>query len=422
MEELDDLDTGTDVDLWDHKIAAEMRQLQEIFAEVVDKNARIADKARILDPQGKVVKDYSDTGTAGYLEFEIAGRRAVLHAGGQRQPHPPGAVGHGQRAGVGDGEVREELPRNTRNDTERRQEQRQWEALFSDLPAFVSVCSVVKSLLALKRSRTATGGAPRCGPGPAPPRGAVPQVADALGDQPGVGLLHGVSSIMTSTTATAMPRRRRLPSAMAVSTVTSGSTASAVASRGRRWAVSTTSWANVSPSVSSARASVSRMRCNCSAPRRVSTTSGSSRWLSLDVARRASRRLRGVRGSLVPALGADALGGVAGVGDQADLLAHQEDGVDQRHGGGDGQFAAERLAARVVAVRVEVEQDGDAGERRGLVDLAVQLRRCGRWRRQWTRLSGSPCWYWRTPAMRVGSSNRRCVMRTSPIGRREAMS
>src|SRR5262245_3864790 len=29
MEELDDLDTGTDVDLWDHKLAAEMRVLQE---------------------------------------------------------------------------------------------------------------------------------------------------------------------------------------------------------------------------------------------------------------------------------------------------------------------------------------------------------------------------------------------------------
>src|SRR5262245_41681638 len=44
MEELDDLDTGTEVDLWDHKIAAEMRMLQEIFAEVVDKRERDADK------------------------------------------------------------------------------------------------------------------------------------------------------------------------------------------------------------------------------------------------------------------------------------------------------------------------------------------------------------------------------------------
>jgi hypothetical protein len=71
MEELDDLDTGTPVDLWDHKLAAEMRMLQEIFAEVVDKNARISDNGRILDPQGKVVRDYSDTGMSAYLEFEM---------------------------------------------------------------------------------------------------------------------------------------------------------------------------------------------------------------------------------------------------------------------------------------------------------------------------------------------------------------
>jgi len=71
MEELDDLDTGTPIDLWDHKLAAEMRLLQEIFAEVVDRNARVADNGRILDPQGHVVKDYSDTGLSAYLEFEM---------------------------------------------------------------------------------------------------------------------------------------------------------------------------------------------------------------------------------------------------------------------------------------------------------------------------------------------------------------
>ncbi len=71
MEELDDLDTGTEVDLWDHKLAAEMRVLQEIFAEVVDKNARISDGGRILDPAGKVVKDFSDSGMSAFLEFEI---------------------------------------------------------------------------------------------------------------------------------------------------------------------------------------------------------------------------------------------------------------------------------------------------------------------------------------------------------------
>ncbi len=72
MEELDDLDTGTPIDLWDHKLAAEMRVLQEIFAEVIDQHARVADNGRILDPQGRVVKNYSDTGLPGYLEFEIA--------------------------------------------------------------------------------------------------------------------------------------------------------------------------------------------------------------------------------------------------------------------------------------------------------------------------------------------------------------
>jgi hypothetical protein len=71
MEELDDLDTGTEIDLWDHKLAAEMRMLQEIFAEVVDKNARLADHGRILDSHGRVVKDYEGVGMPAYLEFEV---------------------------------------------------------------------------------------------------------------------------------------------------------------------------------------------------------------------------------------------------------------------------------------------------------------------------------------------------------------
>jgi hypothetical protein len=71
MHELDDLDTGTSVDLWDHKLAAEMRVLEEIFAEVVDKNARVAESGKILDPQGRTVKDYSDVGLPAYLTFEM---------------------------------------------------------------------------------------------------------------------------------------------------------------------------------------------------------------------------------------------------------------------------------------------------------------------------------------------------------------
>jgi hypothetical protein len=71
MAELDDLDSGTSVDLWDHKLAAEMRVLQEIFAEVVDRNMRIADNGRILDAQGRVVKDYREGGLPALLEFEL---------------------------------------------------------------------------------------------------------------------------------------------------------------------------------------------------------------------------------------------------------------------------------------------------------------------------------------------------------------
>ncbi len=71
MIELDDLDTGTDVDLWDHKIAAEMRVVQEIFAEVVDRHARVADHGRLLDSKGRVLRDYGKGGLPAYLEFEV---------------------------------------------------------------------------------------------------------------------------------------------------------------------------------------------------------------------------------------------------------------------------------------------------------------------------------------------------------------
>lgn len=60
MEELDDLESGTDVDIWDHKIAKEMRSLIEIFAELVSENQIVASSGRIIDSSGKVVKEYKD--------------------------------------------------------------------------------------------------------------------------------------------------------------------------------------------------------------------------------------------------------------------------------------------------------------------------------------------------------------------------
>lgn len=85
MEELDDLDTGTEVDLWDHKIAAEMRSTVEIFAEVVLENQIVAPTGAIYDPQNQIVKRYSDglpakitiTLPAGtkWFELEVEGQR-----------------------------------------------------------------------------------------------------------------------------------------------------------------------------------------------------------------------------------------------------------------------------------------------------------------------------------------------------------
>ena len=48
----------------------------------------------------------------------------------------------------------------------------------------------------------------------------------------------------------------------------------------------------------------------------------------------------------IPAFLANAVGGVAAVGDQADLLAHLIHGVGQRRGRGDGQLGAVRLVPR----------------------------------------------------------------------------
>lgn len=85
MEELDDLDSGTDVDIWDHKIAKEMRALIEIFAEVVSEHQIIAPSGKIYAENGDVIKHFTDglparvtfrmphTSTA--FELEVEGQR-----------------------------------------------------------------------------------------------------------------------------------------------------------------------------------------------------------------------------------------------------------------------------------------------------------------------------------------------------------
>jgi hypothetical protein len=88
MEELDDMFEGTglkdpkgnDIDLWDHKLASEMRQVEEIFAEVVSEDMIVAASGRVLDSQGRVIKDYSD-GLPALLRFNVpAGTRSFTLA------------------------------------------------------------------------------------------------------------------------------------------------------------------------------------------------------------------------------------------------------------------------------------------------------------------------------------------------------
>ncbi len=72
MEELDDLETGTDIDLWDHKIAKEMTQLAEIFAEVVSETVIIVPNDGVVkDSNGNVIKDYRDKGLPALMWFDL---------------------------------------------------------------------------------------------------------------------------------------------------------------------------------------------------------------------------------------------------------------------------------------------------------------------------------------------------------------
>jgi hypothetical protein len=85
MEQLDDLESGTEVDIWDHKIAKDMRSLIEIFAEVVNENQIVAPNARIFDSAGQMVKNFPDgfpakvsfnmPAASEWFELEVAGKR-----------------------------------------------------------------------------------------------------------------------------------------------------------------------------------------------------------------------------------------------------------------------------------------------------------------------------------------------------------
>lgn len=68
---LDNLNTGTFVDLWDYRIAAEMKDVMEIFTELGDTNTIVAPNGRILDASGQTIMDYSASGMPALLMFSL---------------------------------------------------------------------------------------------------------------------------------------------------------------------------------------------------------------------------------------------------------------------------------------------------------------------------------------------------------------
>ncbi|MCC9608607.1 VWA domain-containing protein [Blastopirellula sp. JC732] len=85
MKELDDLDSGVDVDLWDHKIAVELRALSEIIVELVGENRIVAPTATVFDSDGNEVKRFSDGLPArGSFSMGAASEYFELEVGGQR--------------------------------------------------------------------------------------------------------------------------------------------------------------------------------------------------------------------------------------------------------------------------------------------------------------------------------------------------
>ena len=91
MEELDDLDTGTDLDLWDHKIAKDMKQLAEIFAEVVSETVIIVPGDGVIkDSNGNVLRDYRDSGLPALMWFDLppGSQWLTLEVAGQKVAQP----------------------------------------------------------------------------------------------------------------------------------------------------------------------------------------------------------------------------------------------------------------------------------------------------------------------------------------------
>jgi len=72
LEQLDNLESGTSVDLWDAEKAEDLQDLSELFREVMDETTIIVEGDGIVrDPAGNIVADYRDTGLPALLKFTL---------------------------------------------------------------------------------------------------------------------------------------------------------------------------------------------------------------------------------------------------------------------------------------------------------------------------------------------------------------
>ena len=85
MEELDDLDTGTEIDIWDHKIHKDMRGVEEVLVELVDESKIVAPSATIYDAQDNAVARFTD-GMPAKVSFtmDVSSPYFELAVGGER--------------------------------------------------------------------------------------------------------------------------------------------------------------------------------------------------------------------------------------------------------------------------------------------------------------------------------------------------
>ncbi|MBR8831313.1 MAG: hypothetical protein N5P05_001497 [Chroococcopsis gigantea SAG 12.99] len=85
MAELDNLDGVTGLDLWDYHVAKDMREITDIFAELVDESVMVAPVATIYDDRDRPLTRFTDglpgrvtfrlPRTATYFELEVAQQR-----------------------------------------------------------------------------------------------------------------------------------------------------------------------------------------------------------------------------------------------------------------------------------------------------------------------------------------------------------